>query len=43
MDLPSRMPIVSHLPEIIMESLNILPKEVYKSRDYMQFMKMKIK
>ena len=35
MDLPSRMPIVSHLPEIIMESLNILPKEVYKSRDYL--------
>ena len=29
------MPFVAHLPEIISESLNILPKEVYKSRDYL--------
>ena len=35
MDLPSRMPFVAQLPEIISESLNILPKEVYKSRDYL--------
>ncbi len=35
LDFPSRMPIVSELPEIIQKSLNIQPKEVYKSRDYM--------
>ena len=35
LDLPSRMPIVSELPEIIRESLNIQPKEVHKSRDYL--------
>ena len=35
LDLPSRMPIVSELPEIIKKSLNIQPKEVYKSRDYL--------
>ena len=29
------MPIVSELPEIIKKSLNIQPKEVYKSRDYL--------
>ncbi len=29
------MPIVSKLPEIIRESLNIQPKEIYKSRDYL--------
>ena len=29
------MPIVSELPEIIVKSLNIQPKEVYKSRDYL--------
>ncbi|WP_428741122.1 PhzF family phenazine biosynthesis protein [Tenacibaculum sp.] len=34
MDLPSRMPVVSELPEIIQKSLNIEPKEVLKSRDY---------
>jgi PhzF family phenazine biosynthesis protein len=34
LDLPSRMPVVSELPEIIMKSLNLQPKEVYKSRDY---------
>lgn len=35
LDFPSRMPISSQLPEIIKESLNIQPKEVYKSRDYL--------
>jgi len=35
LDLPSRMPVVSKLPEIIRASLNIQPKEVYKSRDYL--------
>jgi PhzF family phenazine biosynthesis protein len=35
LELPSRMPIVSELPEIIVKSLNIQPKEVYKSRDYL--------
>jgi len=34
LDFPSRVPIISELPEIISESLNIQPKEVYKSRDY---------
>ena len=34
LDLPSRMPIVSELPQIIKKSLNLQPKEVYKSRDY---------
>jgi PhzF family phenazine biosynthesis protein len=34
LDLPSRMPIASDLPKIIRESLNIQPKEVYKSRDF---------
>ncbi|RSC92882.1 PhzF family phenazine biosynthesis protein [Tenacibaculum singaporense] len=34
MDLPSRMPVASKLPEIIQKSLNIVPKEVLKSRDY---------
>jgi PhzF family phenazine biosynthesis protein len=34
LDLPSRMPIVSELPEIIRRSLNLQPKEVHKSRDY---------
>ena len=34
LDFPSRMPTVSTLPEIIKRSLNIQPKEVYKSRDY---------
>lgn len=35
LDFPSRMPVVSELPEVIKKSLNIQPKEVYKSRDYM--------
>lgn len=35
MDFPSRMPIKAELPEIIAQSLNIQPKEVYKSRDYL--------
>jgi len=35
LDFPSRMPIVSELPDIIRKSLNIQPIEVYKSRDYM--------
>jgi PhzF family phenazine biosynthesis protein len=34
LDFPSRMPVASKLPEIIEKSLNISPKEVYKSRDY---------
>ena len=35
MDFPSRVPIVSKLPEIIKKSLNIQPKEVYKLIDYL--------
>ncbi|MTI87006.1 MAG: PhzF family phenazine biosynthesis protein [Balneolaceae bacterium] len=35
LDFPSRMPIASELPETIIKSLNIQPKEVYKSRDYL--------
>ncbi|SHN12758.1 PhzF family phenazine biosynthesis protein [Flavobacterium xinjiangense] len=34
LDLPSRMPLESSLPENISKSLNIQPKEVLKSRDY---------
>ena len=34
LDFPSRMPITSELPETIRKSLNIEPKEVLKSRDY---------
>lgn len=34
LDFPSRMPMVSDLPETIKKSLNIQPKEVFKSRDY---------
>lgn len=34
MDFPSRMPQPAELPEIISQSLNIQPKEVLKSRDY---------
>jgi len=34
LDFPARMPIVSDLPEPIRKSLNIPPKEVLKSRDY---------
>ncbi|WP_298777855.1 PhzF family phenazine biosynthesis protein [uncultured Polaribacter sp.] len=35
LDFPSRMPITSELPETIKKSLNIQPREVYKSRDYL--------
>ena len=35
LDFPSRMPVASELPEIIKNALNIQPKEVYKSRDYL--------
>lgn len=34
MDFPSRMPEKSELPAVILQSLNIAPMEVYKSRDY---------
>jgi PhzF family phenazine biosynthesis protein len=34
MDFPSRMPVADNLPETITKSLNIKPKEVLKSRDY---------
>ena len=34
MDFPSRIPLATNLPEIIKKSLNILPKETLKSRDY---------
>ncbi|MEM5566149.1 PhzF family phenazine biosynthesis protein [Psychroserpens sp. AS72] len=34
MNFPSRMPIPSELPENIKQSLNILPTEILKSRDY---------
>ena len=34
LDFPSRMPSVSDLPEIIERSLNIQPREVHRSRDY---------
>lgn len=34
MDFPSRMPSIDILPEIIQYALNIKPKEVLKSRDY---------
>ncbi len=35
MDFPSRMPSIAVLPEAIENSLNIKPKEVLKSRDYL--------
>jgi len=35
MDFPSRVPVKADLPEIIEKSLNIKPKEVLKSRDYL--------
>jgi len=35
MDFPSRMPLASELPDIIGGALNMAPKEVYKSRDYL--------
>ena len=34
LDFPSRIPVPAELPELIEKSLNIPPKEVYKSRDY---------
>lgn len=34
MDFPARMPEHSTLPDIITKSLNIQPKEIFKSRDY---------
>ena len=34
MDFPSRMPIADTLPETISKSLNIQPREILKSRDY---------
>ena len=34
LDFPSRMPVPSTLPKPIEKALNIAPKEVYKSRDY---------
>ena len=34
LDFPSRMPVRAQLPKLIEKSLNIAPKEVYKSRDY---------
>ena len=34
MDFPSRMPEASTLPDTITKSLNIQPKEIFKSRDY---------
>jgi PhzF family phenazine biosynthesis protein len=34
MDFPSRMPVADHLPESILKSLSIKPREVLKSRDY---------
>ena len=34
LDFPARMPVKAELPEEIRLSLNIQPKEVYKSRDY---------
>ena len=34
MDFPSRMPTIAKLPEPILQSLNIKPKAVFKSRDY---------
>lgn len=34
MNFPSRMPVAANLPITILQSLNIKPKEVFKSRDY---------
>ncbi len=34
LDFPSRMPSPSMLPEVLMDGLNIKPKEIYKARDY---------
>jgi PhzF family phenazine biosynthesis protein len=35
MDFPARMPVLDILPTTILNSLNLKPKEVYKSRDYL--------
>ena len=35
LNFPSRMPVISELPEAIKNALNLQPKAVYKSRDYM--------
>ena len=35
LDFPSRMPSEAKLPEIIKNSINILPRKVYKSRDFL--------
>ncbi|MEK6152326.1 PhzF family phenazine biosynthesis protein [Flavobacteriaceae bacterium 3-367] len=35
LDFPSRMPIAADLPKIIEKALNIQPREVHKSRDYL--------
>ena len=34
LDFPSRMPVLAELPKIIQKSLNLQPKEILKSRDY---------
>lgn len=34
LDFPSRMPFASTLPDVLMDGLNIKPKEIYKARDY---------
>ena len=34
LDFPSRMPLSAALPDILLDGLNIKPKEVYKARDY---------
>ncbi|MFQ3340803.1 MAG: PhzF family phenazine biosynthesis protein [Flavobacteriaceae bacterium] len=34
MNFPSRMPFISELPKVIKKALNIQPREVFKSRDY---------
>lgn len=34
MDFPSRPPVPSTLPDVLLSGLNIPPKEVYKARDY---------
>jgi predicted PhzF superfamily epimerase YddE/YHI9 len=34
LDFPSRMPVPSSLPEVIVKAFNLQPKEVLKSRDY---------
>ena len=43
LDLPSRMPLASVLPINIEKSLNIQPKEILKSRDFVLVMIMRLK